>query len=227
MAGTYAEFICVPERNCFPFPDGFSIEEAAALPLANLMAWRMLVSDAELKPGEWVMIVGAGGGIATAALQLATAIGARVIVASRNEQKLSAAQRLGAFHGISLRHSEAFRAARAFTGKRGVDVVVNCVGGETWTGSLGALARGGRLVTCGALCGRAPKSDVRRIFWNHLKILGAHAATREEFSRVLNFVAAGRRKPLIDSVFSLGDAERAHERLEHGFQFGKIVLRID
>jgi NADPH:quinone reductase-like Zn-dependent oxidoreductase len=225
-AGTYAEFICVPARNCFPVPAGFSFEEAAALPLVHLMAWRMLVSDAALKPGEWVMIVGAGGGIATAALQLATAFGARAIVLSRSEQKFSAALRLGAMHVVSLSEPEPFRAVRALTGKRGVDVAVNCVGSDTWAGSLAALARGGRLVTCGAVGGNAPRSDVRRIFWNHLKILGAQTATREEFTRLLNFFAAKRRKPVIDRVFPLCEADRAHEFLERGRQFGKLVLRI-
>jgi NADPH:quinone reductase-like Zn-dependent oxidoreductase len=226
-AGTYAEFVCLPARNCFPLPAGLSFQEAAALPLVHLMAWRMLVSDADLKPGEWVMIVGAGGGIATAALQLATTLGARVIVLSRSEQKLSAARRLGALHAVSLMEREPFRAARALTGKRGVDVVVNCVAGHTWAGSLAALARGGRLVSCGAFCGTTPKTDLRRIFWNHLKILGAHTATREEFTRVLNYFAAGRQKPVIDSVFPLREAERAHERLHCGRQFGKVVLRIE
>ena len=225
--GTYAEYVRVPSYHCFPIPPGLSFEEAAALPLVYLMAWRMLVSDADLKPGEWVMIVGAGGGISTAALQLATVFGARVIVASRNEQKLAAARQLGAAHGIKLGAGDSFQAVRALTAKHGVDVAVNCIGGESWAGTLAALARGGRLVTCGALFGGAPKTDLRRVFWNHLRILAAHGAGREEFVRVLGFFAAGRHKPVIDSVFPLREAARAHERLERGEQFGKIVLRID
>jgi NADPH:quinone reductase-like Zn-dependent oxidoreductase len=191
------------------------------------MAWRMLMSDAQLQPGEWVMILGAGGGIATAALQLATAFGARAVVLSRHAKKLARARELGAVQGIDLTGSDPFRAVRACTGKRGVDVAIDCLGGASWTATLAALARGGRLVTCGALCGGAPRTDLRRVFWNHLRIMGAHSAGREEFRRVLGFFAAGGRKPLIDSVFSLRDAARAHERLERSEQFGKIVLRID
>jgi NADPH:quinone reductase-like Zn-dependent oxidoreductase len=224
--GTYAEYVRVPAKNCFAIPPGLSFEEGAALPLVYSMAWRMLVTDAALKPGEWVMIVGAGGGIATAALQLAAALGARVIIVSRDEKKLAAARQLGAVHGVSFDHGDPFRAARSFTGRRGVDVAVNCVGGATWAGSLAALARGGRLVTCGDLAGTAPRTDLRRVFWNHLSILAAHSATRGEFARVLEFFAATRRKPVIDTIFSLKEAARAHERLERGAQFGKIVLRI-
>lgn len=224
--GTYAEYVSVPARNCFAIPPGLSLDEGAALPLVYSMAWRMLVTDAALKPGEWVLIVGAGGGIAIAALQLAAALGARVIIASRDEKKLAAARQLGAVHGVPLDRGDPFRAARSFTGRRGVDVAVNCVGGATWAGSLAALARGGRLVTCGDLAGMAPRTDLRRVFWNHLTILAAHSATREEFTRVLEFFAATRRKPVIDTIFPLQEAARAHERLERGAQFGKIVLRI-
>jgi NADPH:quinone reductase-like Zn-dependent oxidoreductase len=224
--GTYAEYVCVPAKNCFAIPPGLSFDEGAALPLVYSMAWRMLVTDAALKPGEWVMIVGAGGGIATAALQLAAALGARVIIASSDEKKLTAARQLGAVHGVRLGRGDPFRAARSFTGKRGVDVLVNCVGGATWADSLAALARGGRLVTCGNLAGTAPKTDLRRVFWNHLTILAAHSVTGEEFARMLGFIAATRRKPVIDTIFPLQEAARAHERLERGAQFGKIVLRI-
>jgi NADPH:quinone reductase-like Zn-dependent oxidoreductase len=224
--GTYAEYVSVPARNCFAIPPGLSFDDGAALPLVYSMAWRMLVTDAALKPGEWVMIVGAGGGIAIAALQLAAALGARVIIASRDEKKLAAARQLGAIHGVPLERGDPFSATRSFTGRRGVDVAVNCVGGATWAGSLAALARGGRLVTCGDLAGTAPRTDLRRVFWNHLTILAAHSATREEFARVLEFFAATRLKPVIDTILPLKEAARAHDRLEHGAQFGKIVLRI-
>lgn len=226
-AGTYAEYVRVPARCCLPIPPGLSFEEAAAFPLVYLMAWRMLMSDAKLQPGEWVMILGAGGGIATAALQLAAAFGARVIVLSRQEKKLAPAQELGAMHAVRLDGIDPFRAVRSLTGKRGVDIAVNCVGGASWTGTLSALARGGRLVTCGALCGQTPQTDLRRVFWNHLRIMAARSAGRQELEKVLGFFADGRHKPVIDSVFSLREAARAHERLEGGGQFGKVVLRID
>jgi len=225
--GTYAQYVRVPEKNCFAIPDGLSFEEAAAFPLVYLTAWRMLMTHAGLKPGESVLIIGAGGGVSSAALQLAGGIGARVFVTSANAEKLSTSQRLGADHVIHSCNADFAKAVRGLTDKRGVDVVVNCVGGATWAESLAALARGGRLVTCGALAGALPQTDLRRVFWNHLKIFAASTATRGEFLRVLNVLAGSNRKPIIDKVFPLADVQRAHTRLHEGKQFGKIVLRID
>jgi NADPH:quinone reductase-like Zn-dependent oxidoreductase len=224
--GTYGEYVRVPAQNCFPVPSGLSFEEAAAFPLVYLTAWRMLITDSALKPGETVLVVGAGGGIATAALHIATGFGARVFVTSAHEEKLSAAAKLGGEHAICTKKGEFAKAVRALTGKRGVDVVVNCVGGPTWTESLAALARGGRLVTCGAVAGARPNTDLRRVFWNHLTICAANAGTRREFLRVLDFLATSKRKPVIDTVFPLEDASWAHQRMEEGNHFGKIILRI-
>lgn len=225
--GTYAEYIGVPAASCFSIPDGLSFDQAAALPISYLMAWRMLVSDAELKPGEWVLIVGADGAIATAATQLAVASGARVVILSRSARKLAAARQLGAQEGITLTDQDAFRTARAVTGKRGFDVAVNCVGGATWVSTLAAMARGGRLVTCGAVCGSTTQTDLRRIFWNHLSVLASRSATREEFARVLDFFRTGGTKPVIDMVFPLEEAAEAHARLAQSEQFGKIILSIN
>jgi NADPH:quinone reductase-like Zn-dependent oxidoreductase len=225
--GTYAEFVRVPARNCFPLPLGLSFEEAAAFPLVYVTAWRMLISQANLKPGESVLIIGAGGGIATAALQIASVMGARVIVISDNEEKVSVARNFGAAAGIHRNRREFAPAVRGLTGKRGVDVVVNGVGGDSWSESLAALARGGRLVTCGAVAGPHLKTNLRRVFWNQLKIFGANSATRQEFLRVLDFFAVSSRKPIIDSVVALKDAPAAHERLKQRKQFGKIVLRVE
>lgn len=225
--GTYAEYVRVPATHCFPVPSGLSFEEAAAFPLVYVTAWRMLTTQANLKPGESIWIVGAGGGIATAALQIAAAMGARVIVSSRNKEKLSAAKMLGAEHGVHCATAELAQTVRNLTYKRGVDVVVNCVGGETWRSSLAALARGGRLVTCGAVAGAHPQSDLRRVFWNHLRIFAASSGTLHEFLQVLSFFSISKRKPIIDRVFPLKDAVSAQRRLEEGKQFGKIVLRMD
>ncbi len=225
--GTYAEFVRVPARNCFAMPGALSFEEAAAFPLVYVIAWRMLITQADLKPGESVLIVGAGGGIATAALRIASVTGARVIVTSDNEEKLLAAGKFGAEHGIHCHRSEFAKAVRSCTGKRGVDVVVNCVGGASWAESLASLARGGRLATCGAVAGPQPKTDLRRVFWNHLLLCAANSGTRQEFLQVLNFFAASRRIPIMDQVFPLKDAGSAHRRLEERKQFGKIVLRMD
>lgn len=224
--GTYAEYVRVPARNCFPVPPGLSFEAAAAFPLVYLTAWRMLITDAGLRPGESVLIVGAGGGIANAAAHIAGAVGARVFVVSANKEKLSAATKLGAQHAIHATAGEFAKAIRGLTEKRGVDVVVNCVGGPTWAESLATLARGGRLVTCGAVAGSKPKTDLRRVFWNHLTIFATHGGTRQEFLRVLNFFGTSTRKPIIDKVFPLNEARWAHQRMEQGKHFGKIILHI-
>lgn len=224
--GTYAEYIRVPAKNCFAMPAGFSFEEAAAFPLVYVTAWRMLINDAELRPGEWVLIMGAGGGIATAALHLAGAIGARVIVTSSSEAKLARSLERGAAHGLNYRDPELAKEVRRLTGKRGVDVAVDCTGGENWLKCLAALARGGRLLTCGAAGGAAPRTDLRRVFWNHLKIFGTTGGSHTEFRQLLSFMEVSRHKPVIDQVFPLKDAKWAQQRMQGGQQFGKIVLRV-
>jgi NADPH:quinone reductase-like Zn-dependent oxidoreductase len=225
--GTYAEYVRVPARNCFPIPPGLSFEQAAAFPLVYITVWRMLVTNAQLKPGEQVLILGIGGGVATAALQLAARIGTHIVVTSSSDEKLEKAKTLGAKHGINYKNADFAREVRRLTGKRGVDVVVDCVGGDSWIKSLASLAKGGRLVTCGATAGANPPTDIRRIFWNNLKIFGSTLGDRAEFTEVLNFMAASRTQPVIDRVFSLRDAAAAQNRLEQGKQFGKIVLRMD
>ena len=225
--GTYAEYARVPARNCFPIPPGLSFEQAAAFPLVYITVWRMLVTNAQLKPGERVLILGIGGGVATAALQLAARIGTHIIVTSSSDEKLEKAKTLGAEHGINYRNADFAREVRRLTGKRGVDVVVDCVGGDSWIRSLASLAKGGRLVTCGATAGANPPTDIQRIFWNNLKIFGSTLGDRAEFTEVLNFMAASCTQPIIDQVFSLRDAAAAQNRLEQGKQFGKIVLRMD
>jgi NADPH:quinone reductase-like Zn-dependent oxidoreductase len=225
--GTYAEYVRVPARNCFPIPDGLSFEEASAFPLVYVTVWRMLVTNAKLKPGEHVLILGIGGGVATAALQIAAFIGTHIIVTSGNDEKLGKAKLLGAEHGINYKNADFAKEVRRLTGKRGVDVVVDCVGGESWVKSLASLAKGGRLVTCGATAGANPTTDIQRIFWNHLKIYGSTLGDRAEFREVLNFMAVSRTKPVVDQVFPLSEAAAAQKRMEERKQFGKIVLRID
>jgi NADPH:quinone reductase-like Zn-dependent oxidoreductase len=225
-AGTYAEYVRVPVQDCCAIPVGLSFEEAAAFPLAYGIVWRMLSTHAGLKPAESVLIVGAGGGVASAALQIAGAMGARVFVTSADEEKLCLSKNFGAAQVIHCRTAEFAKAVRGLTDKRGVDVIVNCVGGPTWAESLAALARGGRMVTCGAVAGAQPRTDLRRVFWNHLKIFAAQTASRQEFLHLSDFLVKSKLKPVIDTVFPLQDAQWAHRRLEEGRQFGKIVLRI-
>jgi NADPH:quinone reductase-like Zn-dependent oxidoreductase len=223
--GTYAEYVRVPGKNCFSIPSGISFEEAAVFPLVHVTSWRMLITQAEVRPGEWLLIIG-GGGIGTAALQVAASLGTHIILASSDDEKLAKAKLLGAEHGINYRNADFVTEVRRRTGKRGVDVVVDCVGGDGWVKSLAALARGGRLVTCGAIAGSHPATDLRRIFWNNLKVFGAAPGTRAEFRQLLNFFEVTRATPVIDRVYALQDAAKAQQRMEKGKAFGKIVLRI-
>jgi NADPH:quinone reductase-like Zn-dependent oxidoreductase len=226
-SGTYAEYVRLHARNCFLIPAELSFEEAAAVPVVFITAWQMLMTNAELKPGESVLIRGIQGGFATAALQLSVSMCSDVIVTDEGEDQLETAKKLGAKHAIDERDVDVSQEVRKLTGKRGVDVVVDCVGGKGWVKSLAALAKSGRLVTCGASAGANPQTDVRRIFWNYLRIFGSTLGTREDFRRVLNFFSLSRTKPLIDQVFSLKDAGHAQQRLAEGKHLGKIILRMD
>lgn len=224
--GTYAESVCVKQENCFAPPRGFCWEEAAAFPVAYLSAWHMLITDAELKPGESVLIRGIGDSVAIAALQLALSVSTQVIVTADSGTNLSQALQLGASHGIDKSMHDFAAETRRLTGKRGVDVVLDCVGGDGWAKSFAALTRDGRLVTCGTSAGAQPNTDLRRIFWHHLKVFGSSLGSRDEFRQVMNFLETTGTKPVIDSVYPLADAASAHQRFSAGRHFGKIVLRM-
>jgi NADPH:quinone reductase-like Zn-dependent oxidoreductase len=226
LEGTYAEYVKLPAENCFPIPAGLSFEEAAAFPLVCLTLWRMLITNAQLKPGETLLIIGIGGGVASAALQVAKNIGALVIVTSGSDQKLERAKKLGADHGINHHKQDFVQEVNTLTRNRGVDVVIDCVAGEVWQKSLAALARGGRLVTCGATAGGQPNDDLTAIFSKHLKIYGSTLGSREEFRQLLSFMAVKKIKPTVDRVFPLKEAAAAQRHLEEAKQFGKVVLQI-
>lgn len=224
--GTYAEYIRVPARNCFRLPAGVRFEEAAALPLAYLSMWRMLVTHAGIRPGEYILIVGEGG-MSAASVQLALHIGGRVFISSSSQEAAAKAASWGAERVTDYTHPDFVQDVRAATGKRGLDIVIDCVGGETWLKSIAVLAKGGRLVAGGAAEGCHTKTDVRRIFWNHLKIFGSQLGDREEFQQVVNFFDATRVKPIVDRIFPLSKAAVAHQYFEESKPFGKVVLRID
>jgi NADPH:quinone reductase-like Zn-dependent oxidoreductase len=226
LEGTYAEYVKSLAENCFPIPVGFSFEEAAAFPLVFITLWRMLITNARIKPGESVLIIGIGGGVASAALQVSKKIGARVIVTSSSDKKLELARRLGADHGVNHCKKDFAQEVKALTDNRGVDVVLDCVAGEVWQKSLATLTKGGRLVTCGATAGSPPCDDLNAIFSKHLKIYGSTLGSREEFRQVLSFMSASQIRPILDSVFGLRDAAAAQRYLEEAKQFGKVVLRI-
>jgi NADPH:quinone reductase-like Zn-dependent oxidoreductase len=225
--GTFAEYFKVPQENVHPVPEGFSWEEAAALPLVFVTAWRMLISKAAVKPGEDILILGIGGGVSTAVLQIVTAIGLRAFVTSSSDDKLQQAKKLGADAVINYKTQDFAREIRSLTDRRGVDVVVDSVGGDSYAQSLASLVKGGRLVTCGATAGARPQTDLQRIFWNQLSVFGSTMGNRREFTEMLNFVRKRGVRPVIDQVFPLADGATAFARMEAGKQFGKIVLKVD
>lgn len=224
--GGCAEFLRCPEVNCLPFPENLSFEEAASVPLVFQTAWHMLVARAELQPGEDVLILGAGSGVGSAAIQIAKFFGARVIATAGNEAKLEKASQLGADHTINHKSQNIRGEVRRITGKRGVDVVFEHVGTATWEDSMASLAASGRLVTCGATTGYDAKVDLRFLFSRQLSLLGSYMGTKSELQTVIKLVAAGRLKPIVDRVFPLAEAAAAHAYLESGEQFGKVVLRV-
>jgi NADPH:quinone reductase-like Zn-dependent oxidoreductase len=225
--GTFAEFAVVPARNVFPVPERLSFEEAAAFPLAYQTAWRMLVGRAALRVGETVLIHGAGGGVAGAAVEIALLCGARVLATTSGPEKAARLREAGAELVVDYAKEDVGQAVRAHTGKRGADVIVDTVGEATWMTSLKSAARGGRIVTCGATSGPNPKEEIRLIFWKQLSILGSTMANDREFRALYDAVAAGKIRPRVDRVFPLSEAAAAYRYMEEGAQHGKIVLVPD
>ena len=227
VPGTLAEFVVVPARNVFPIPSGFSFAKAAAFPLAYQTAWRMVVGRSAVRPGETVLVHGAGGGVAGAAIEIALLVGARVLATTSGEEKMARLRDSGVELAVDYRKEDVLAAVRAHTGKTGVDVIVDSVGESTWMTSLKAAARGGRIVTCGATSGPNPKEEIRLIFWKQLSILGSTMANDREFRALYSSVAAGKLKPRVDRVFPLSQAREAFAYMEEGRQNGKIVLVPD
>jgi NADPH:quinone reductase-like Zn-dependent oxidoreductase len=226
MTGGAAEFARVPAVNALTIPDSYPFEMAAAAPLVFLTAWRALISRARLRAGEDVLIIGAGAGTSTAAIQIAKRAGARVFVTSSSDDKLRRAKEIGADVGLNYETQEWDRELFAQTGKRGVDVVFESVGAATWTKSIRALRRGGRMVVIGATTGPNPAEEIRQIFWKQIEIIGSTMSNQREFREVMKLVFRGELKPIVDTVMPLEQAREAHQRLARGEQFGKIVLEI-
>jgi NADPH:quinone reductase-like Zn-dependent oxidoreductase len=224
--GGYAEFVRCPEVNCLPYPEILDWTQAAAVPLVFQTAWHMLVNRARLQPGESVLVLAAGSGVGSAAIQIAKFFGAHVIATAGNDEKLEKAKRIGAdeviHHGIMPIAKE----VRRLTHNRGVDVVFEHVGTATWDDSVKSLATAGRLVTCGATSGHDAKIDLRFLFTRQLSILGSYMGSKSELCMVLKLVAQGRLKPVVDKVWPLHDCIAAHNYLEKGKQFGKVVLTV-
>lgn len=222
--GGLAEYVKVDGRNVLKLPDAISYEGAAAFTLVNMTAWRMLVTQAALRAGEDLLILGVGGGVSSTAVQIGKLCGARVWVTSSSDDKLQRAKALGADECINYTKEDWVKVVSERTGKRGVDVVLENVGAATWKGSLRALAKGGRLVTCGATSGPIGETDIRVVFWKQLRIIGSTMANRREFNQVMTQFFRGRLKPIVDRVFPLKDGAEAQRVLAEGKQFGKLVL---
>jgi NADPH:quinone reductase-like Zn-dependent oxidoreductase len=224
--GGCAEFVRCPDVNCMAYPESLDWVHAAAVPLVFLTAWHMLITRAQLRPGETALILGAGSGVGSAAIQIAKYIGARVISTAGSDAKLAKAKELGADHAINHRAGSVGTEVRRITNKRGVDVVFEHIGTATWDDSVRSLAAAGRLVTCGATTGYDAKLDLRFLFSRQLSILGSYMGSKEELRTVLNLVAQGRFKPIVEKVWPLQECAAAHTYLEDGKQFGKVVLTV-
>ena len=224
--GGYAEYVAVPEANVIALPDGIGWPEAAAFPLAFLTAWHMLYGRAGLTADDTVLVLAAGSGVGQAAIQIAHAAGARVFATAGGAEKLARAKALGADEVVDHYADDVVKKVKAWTAGRGVDVVIEHVGVATWERSVRCLARGGRLVTCGATTGHAASLDLRHLFARQLSLLGSYMGAKQELIRATELFFAGRLRAVVDRTMPLQDAAEAHRQLEASAQFGKIVLTV-
>ena len=222
--GGYAEYVTVPARNCLPYPERLPWEQAAAAPLVFLTAWHMLVGRARVRAGEDVLVIGAGSGVGSAAVQVAKLHGARVIATAGGPAKLERARALGADETIDHASEDIAARVRELTARKGVEVVVEHVGGRVFEAGVAALAKNGRLVTCGATIGAKVSLDLNVLFGRHLALLGSWMGTRNEMLSVLAQLSGGKLVPVVDTVMPLAEARAAHERIESRAHFGKLVL---
>jgi NADPH:quinone reductase-like Zn-dependent oxidoreductase len=222
--GGLAEYVKVAGDKVVKLPPHVKYEDAAAFILVNMTAWRMLVTQARLRAGEDLLVIGVGGGVSSTAVQIGKLCGARVWVTSSSDDKLARARELGADECINHAREEWARVVWEKTGRRGVDVVLENVGAATWKGSLRALAKGGRLVTCGATSGPIGETDIRVVFWKQVSIIGSTMSSNAEFHDVMRELFRGRLRAIVDTVMPLAEGVDAQRRLAEGKQFGKIVL---
>ncbi len=222
--GADAEYISVPGRNILKLPDALSFEAAAASALVFLTAWHMLVNKANVQPGDDVLVVGASSGVGSAGLQIAKMVGGRVIATTSSDEKATKLGRLGADEVINYKTQRVLDRIRELTGKKGVEVVFDHVGMSVWEENIRAMAKGGRLVTCGATSGYEAATDLRYIFYKQLQILGSTMGRKGDLVTILSLLERGVLKPVIDRVMPLTEVRQAHQIVEEGKHFGKIVL---
>jgi NADPH:quinone reductase-like Zn-dependent oxidoreductase len=225
VAGGAAERVRVSAENLYRIPDSLEYEQAAAVPLVFQTAWRALAGRAKLQGDETLLVTGASGGVSTAAVQIGKMLGARIFAVTSGEENVERVEELGADVVLNRDKTDWVAETSRRTGGQGVDVVMDSVGAALWKDCLRCLGRGGRLVTYGATTGARVELDVRHVFWKQLKVIGSTMASRTEFEEVMGHVAAGRLRPVIDDVLPLDRIRQAHERLEAGSVFGKLVLR--
>jgi NADPH:quinone reductase-like Zn-dependent oxidoreductase len=224
--GTYCELKAVPAAQLYLLDDSLSFEVGAAFPLVFETAHRMLVTKAGALEGEWVLIWGIGGGVALAAFEICRALGARTIVTSSSHEKLARARDLGADIAVNHANDDVVQAVKDATDGKGAEIVVETVGEATWERSLAAAAPEGRIVVCGATSGHSPPARLYRLWWKQLVVYGSTMGMPSDFERAYELIRNGRARVHVDSVFPLDEAAKAHERLESGEQFGKVVLTI-
>lgn len=228
VRGSFAEFVKIPARNLVAVPDGFSMSETAAAPTVAVTTWRMLVTKGQVKPGEVVLIVGAGGGVNSFAIQVAKLLGAEVWVVAGGEEKAQRALALGADWALDRRQEPNWsRAVYLHSGKRGVDVVVDNVGAVTWESSVRTLGKGGRLLTVGGTEGYIGSTPINIVFGRQASIIGSTMGSQPEFETVMRFIFRGKLSAPIDTIFPLREARLAEERMARGEHFGKILLDLD
>lgn len=222
--GGYAQYLVVPEANVAPYPENLDFVHAAASLLPFLTAWQMVVRKAQVAPGEVVLVHAAGSGIGVAAIQICKLYGARVIATSTSAAKLARARELGADETIDTSAGDFAATCRALTGKRGVDAVIEHIGGDVFTGSLKAVRNGGKIVTCGATASPTPSIDLRHIFFRQVQVLGSTMGSKADLLAVLGHIAAGKLRPVVHQVLPLAEAAAGHRLLEDRAAFGRVVL---
>ncbi len=225
--GGLAEYAVVAAANLLPKPASLSFVEAASLPIVLMTAWHMLVTVANLRPGETLLIPGAGGGVASIGIQVGRMLGATVYTTTSSEEKATRARELGATAVFNYREQDWVAEVLAATGERGVDVVQDLVGGATWADSLRCLARNGRMVVVGSHSGPSFELDIRQIYHKQLRIMGANGGTYDEFAQALKLVGAGRLRAVVDTVLPLAQIREGHRLLEEHAHFGKVVMAVD
>ena len=226
VRGGYAEYVSVPTQNIVKKPENLSFAQAAAYPLTFQTSWHMLVAQAQVQPGDWVLVLAAGSGVGVAAVQIAKLFSANVIAAAGSKAKLGKAKELGADALINYERDDFYKKAKEITNGRGVDIVFEHVGKKTWEKSIKSLAKRGRLVTCGATTGYDAVTDLRFVFYKNLRIYGNLMGSKGELVRVTQLMAEGRLKPVIDRVLPLKQAKEGHLALSKREQFGQIVLQV-